>query len=89
MANQVYARATQTGKLFLELATVHSNETSFKETATYLGDFGHVINLKRGLDKIQTIRCKRLKAFISEVEGAAKERFGSHYRIREFVLIGD
>jgi hypothetical protein len=45
MAKQVYARATQTGKLFLELATVHSNETSFKETATYLGDYGYVINL--------------------------------------------
>ena len=89
MTNQVYARATQTGKLFLELATQHSNEQQFKETSAYVGDFGYVISLKRGMDKIQTIRVARLTSFISEVERAAKARFGDQYRIREFVLIGD
>jgi len=89
MANQICARATETGKLFLELATPHFNEHSFKETSAYLGDFGYVINLKRGMDKIQTLRVARLKSFILDVEGAAKAKFGDHYKIREFVLVGN
>jgi len=89
MTKNVFARATQTGKLLLELGSADLDEKLFTETAAYLGDFGYVIHLKRGMTKLQTIRCARLQSFISEVEGAAKARFGDQYRIREFVLIGE